>query len=119
MQAQCAASNEPVVVQLVDSGNANLTIRQQEFMALAPAFLGNIPVSAQLVSLHTSFPELCHITTQSSVEVRLCCSMPLTVAGSCMRHPVQQWLQVLKSQVGVASTVLSCTAEQIHVLYTI
>lgn len=51
-QAQCAASNEPVVVQLVDSGSADLTIRQQEFASLAPAFLGNIPVSAQLVSSH-------------------------------------------------------------------
>lgn len=54
MQAQCAANSSPVVVQLVDSGNAQLTIRQQEFVSLAPAFLGNIPVSAQLVSRHVT-----------------------------------------------------------------
>ena len=52
MQAQCAAGSNPVTVQLVDSGDAELTIRQQEFVSLAPAFLGNIPVTAQLVSTH-------------------------------------------------------------------
>ena len=50
VQAVCEASSQPVVVQQIDSGNAQFSIRQQEFTALAPAYLGNIPVSVQQVS---------------------------------------------------------------------
>ena len=49
VQAICETSSQPVVVQQIDSGNAQFSIRQQEFTALAPAYLGNIPVSVQQV----------------------------------------------------------------------
>ena len=51
LQAICQDSNSPTVVQYVDSGDATLSIRQQEFTALAPAYLGNIPVSVQQVQM--------------------------------------------------------------------
>ena len=37
-------------MQQIDSGSAEFSIRQQEFTALAPAYLGNIPVSVQQAS---------------------------------------------------------------------
>ncbi|KAL0025075.1 hypothetical protein WJX79_005262 [Trebouxia sp. C0005] len=45
--AICENSNQPLVVQLVDSGTSNISIRAQDFTALAPAYLGSIPVSVQ------------------------------------------------------------------------
>lgn len=49
VQAICENSNQPLVVQLVDSGTSNISIRAQDFTALAPAYLGSIPVSVQQV----------------------------------------------------------------------
>jgi len=49
VQATCENSNQPLVVQLVDSGISNISIRAQDFTALAPAYLGSIPVSVQQV----------------------------------------------------------------------
>ncbi|DBA95813.1 TPA: Expansin-B5 [Trebouxia sp. C0004] len=45
--AICEKSNQPLVVQLVDFGTSNISIRAQDFTELAPAYLGNIPVSVQ------------------------------------------------------------------------
>ena len=50
MQVVCESSSQPVVVQQIDSGSAEFSIRQQEFTALAPAYLGNIKVSVQQAS---------------------------------------------------------------------
>ncbi|KAL0055696.1 hypothetical protein WJX82_003307 [Trebouxia sp. C0006] len=47
VQEICENSNQPLVVQLVDSGTSNISIRAQDFTALAPAYLGGIPVSVQ------------------------------------------------------------------------
>ncbi len=49
LQAICENSKQPLVVQLVDSGTSNISIRAQDFTALAPAYLGSIPVSVQQV----------------------------------------------------------------------
>ena len=49
VQAICENSDQPLVVQLVDSGTSNISIRAQDFTALAPAYLGSIPVSVQQV----------------------------------------------------------------------
>lgn len=49
LQVICENSEQPLVVQLVDSGTSNISIRAQDFTDLAPAYLGGIPVSVQLV----------------------------------------------------------------------
>ncbi|KAL3140406.1 Expansin-B5 [Trebouxia sp. C0009 RCD-2024] len=46
--ATCALSSQPLVVQQIDSGTAEFSIRPQDFTALAPAYLGNVPVDCSI-----------------------------------------------------------------------
>lgn len=80
MQAVCENSSQPVVVQQIDSGSAAFSIRQQEFTALAPAYLGNIPVSVQQAS---QFLACCCCCCCIIIACCFACGLLLLCSCSC------------------------------------
>lgn len=70
-------SSQPLVVQQIDSGTAEFSIRPQDFTALAPAYLGNVPVSAQQAGCSQSS---CSVATTAA-----CMQTALHASDICLR----------------------------------